>query len=78
MQQFFTVSDVARRLGVNPRLISDLLYQRKLDESRCSVVGGRRLIPEDYVPEIAKVLGVNAEFVKSSVPSKSADANSAS
>jgi hypothetical protein len=49
----FTVSDVARRLGVRPRDISDLFYQRRLSDELCPVVGGRRLIPEHYVPTIA-------------------------
>ena len=52
----FAVSDVARRLGVPPRVISDLFYQRALDDARCPVVCGRRVIPEEYVPEIEKVL----------------------
>ena len=52
----FAVSDVARRLGVPPRVISDLFYQRALDDGVCPVVCGRRVIPEEYVPEIEKVL----------------------
>lgn len=52
----FAVSDVARRLGVPPRVISDLFYQRALDDGVCPVVCGRRVIPEAYVPEIVKVL----------------------
>jgi hypothetical protein len=55
MQDCF-VSEVARRLGVRPRDISDLFYERRLSDDRCPVVGGRRLIPADYVPTIAKVL----------------------
>jgi hypothetical protein len=51
-----TVSDVARRLGARPKDISDLFYQRKLDDGRCPVVGGRRLIPEEYVHVIEAVL----------------------
>ena len=50
------VSDVARRLGVAPRVISDLFYQRVLDDSACPVVCGRRIIPEAYVSEIERVL----------------------
>lgn len=56
MAASFAVSEVARRLGVQPRIISDLFYQRALDDGVCPVVGGRRLIPEAYVPEIEKVL----------------------
>ena len=50
------VSDVARRLGVPPRVISDLFYLRVLDDGLCPVVGGRRLIPDHYVAVIEQVL----------------------
>jgi hypothetical protein len=54
---FFTVSDVARQLpGARPKDITDLFYQRKLDDSRCPVVGGRRLIPAEYVGAIEAAL----------------------
>jgi hypothetical protein len=52
----FTVSEAARGWGVPPRLISDLFYQRHLDDARCPVVGGRRLIPQDYLPSIEAAL----------------------
>ena len=48
-----SVSEAARRLGVRPRDISDLLYSRRLDDDRCPVVAGRRLLPADYLPAIA-------------------------
>ena len=51
-----TVSEVARRIGARPKDISDLFYQRKLDDQRCPVVGGRRLIPEDYLSIIENTL----------------------
>jgi hypothetical protein len=51
------VSEVARRIaGARPKDISDLFYQRRLDDLRCPIVGGRRLIPAEYVPEIEAVL----------------------
>ena len=53
---YLTVSEVARRLGVRPRDVSDLFYQRRLSDELCPVVGGRRLIPESYLPDIALVL----------------------
>ena len=62
MSDPMTVSDVARelsgRLGmdVGPRDITDLFYKRLLRDDLCPVVGGRRLIPRDYLPEILDVL----------------------
>ena len=50
------VSNVARRLGVRPRDISDLFYQRLLRDDICPIVGGRRLIPRAYVPVIEAAL----------------------
>ena len=52
----FTVSELARQKGVAPRVISDLFYARRLDDGRCPIIGGRRLIPSDYVPEVERVL----------------------
>jgi hypothetical protein len=52
-----TVSEAARRwTGVPPRAISDLFYARRLDDRRCPIVGGRRLIPVDYLPEVEAAL----------------------
>jgi hypothetical protein len=62
MRIYMTVSEAAQELGeqlgveVNPRLISDLLYQRKLEIRNCQIVGGHRLIPRDYLPAILEVL----------------------
>ena len=50
---YLSVSEVARRIGARPKDISDLFYQRRLDDQRCPVVAGRRLIPEDYIPTVA-------------------------
>lgn len=57
-----TVSAAARRLSrdtgitIPPPLISTLFYKRHLDDSRCPVVSGRRLIPGDYLPVIKQAL----------------------
>jgi hypothetical protein len=52
-----SVSGVAQLIpGARPKDISDLFYLRKLDCGRCAIVAGRRLIPFDYVPEIADAL----------------------
>jgi hypothetical protein len=57
MMQYLIVSEVARRIpGARPKDISDLFYQRKLDDQQCPIIGGRRLIPMDYVPVIEATL----------------------
>ncbi len=54
--QHFSVSQVARRIGARPKDISDLFYQRRLDDQRCPIVAGRRLIPDDYISIVEKAL----------------------
>jgi hypothetical protein len=49
-------SSLSRKLGCRPRDISDLFYSRILDESRCPVFQGRRLIPPDYIPVVEQTL----------------------
>lgn len=55
-KQFFVVSEVARRYGIAPRAISDLFYSRRLDDRRCQIIGGKRLIPAEYLPAIEEAL----------------------
>ena len=50
------MSELARKLGCRPRDISDLFYGRQLDDSACPVVGGRRLVPDAYVPAVREAL----------------------
>ena len=52
----YSVSGVARLLGVPPPLISNLFYRRLLSDKICPVVDGRRLIPVHYVGEIKRLL----------------------
>ena len=56
MQYLLSVSEAARRLGARPRDISDLFYRRELRDDLCPIVGGRRLIPEDYLTLIGAAL----------------------
>lgn len=50
------ISAVARRIGVSPQVLSNLFYRRILDDEKCPVVNGRRVIPADYVAVIEQVL----------------------
>jgi hypothetical protein len=54
--QTLTVSQVARQIGVSPRRISWMFYDRSLSDATCPVVNGRRRIPADYVPVIEAML----------------------
>ena len=56
MTDYFSVSEVARRLDVPPREISDLFYRRELRDDLCPIIAGRRLIPELYIVEIEAAL----------------------
>jgi hypothetical protein len=62
MIELLTVTGAAAECGevcgepVRAREVSDLLYQRKLNPSRCPIVGRVRLIPRDYLSEVKRVL----------------------
>jgi hypothetical protein len=60
--EFVSVSEVARQIGVRPKAISDLFYQRELRDDICPVVGGRRLIPHSYVATIRQVLAERGQL----------------
>jgi hypothetical protein len=55
-QRTYSVSGVARRFGVAPRVISNLFYRRLLSDGDCPVVDGRRVIPAHYVGTIESLL----------------------
>ena len=50
------VSEAARVIGAKPRDVSNLFYRRELRDDLCPLVGGRRVIPREYLPEIERVL----------------------
>ena len=50
------VGDVADRLGVAPRQVTELFYTRRVNPKRAPVVAGRRLIPVELVSVIAMEL----------------------
>ena len=54
--RYLIVSEAARRLGARPKDISDLFYQRILDDDKCPIVGGRRQISEEDLPLIEAAL----------------------
>ncbi len=54
--KYLSITQTANKLGIPPRILSDLFYGRVLSEDRCPMFAGRRAIPEDYIPEIRRVL----------------------
>ena len=70
-----SVSEVARRLKARPRDISDLFYRRRLRDDLCPIVGGRRLIPEDYLEMIAIELRRSGRPVEIVSPQKHYEEN---
>jgi hypothetical protein len=57
VNDYLTVSEAARQIpGARPKDISDLLYLRRLDVGRCPLFAGRRMIPVNYLDEVAAAL----------------------
>ncbi len=57
MINFVNVGEAAKLIGArSPRDITALFYNGTLRDDLAPLVGGRRLIPLDYLPEIARVL----------------------
>ncbi len=56
MSQVHSVGSVAELLGVNPRRITHLFYEKILPSHEAPVRGGNRLIPARLIRVIAEVL----------------------
>jgi hypothetical protein len=56
----YGVGDVARKLNVHPKVLTQMFYRGALDAARCPIVCGRRLIPEDILPDIAAKLAARS------------------
>ena len=70
MPKLFSVGENARRYcNVRPAQITALFYERRLADDKCPLIGGRRAIPEDYIPVIEMELrrkGVDPKLAKAS------------
>jgi hypothetical protein len=59
MAEFVFVSEAARELSeklgvrITPHQLTGRFYRRELSDDLCPIVGGRRLIPRDYLSQIA-------------------------
>lgn len=49
-------SELARELGIAPRLISDFVYRGILDPTNWPKIAGRHVIPRGDVPRIVEIL----------------------
>jgi hypothetical protein len=56
MGEFVFVGEAARELGIGPHDLAVALYTGRVPSDRCPVVGGRRLIPREVLPELRKAL----------------------
>ncbi len=55
-RDYLYLTEVADVLGVAPKVLSDLLYRGIIDRQRCPLLGRRRAIPVDYLPEVLAAL----------------------
>jgi len=67
MPEYLTVSEVGRRIGAKPRDITMAFYNRQLRDDLAPIIGGRRVIPLDYIPIVASVLRRNGKPVDQGV-----------
>lgn len=49
MSDLFTITDAARTLGIPPKLLTNWFWSGDLDRGRCEKIGGKTLIPRDYI-----------------------------
>jgi hypothetical protein len=63
---FYSITELADKFGVSPKRISDLFFRRELDPTKCIVKAGRKLIPENYLPQVERALKRQAASRRSS------------
>jgi len=58
MPDFLSVGQVAKAIGggARPCDITNLFYKGRLREDLCPILGGRRMVPREYVAQIAAAL----------------------
>lgn len=65
-----TVSGAAREIerrcnrAVRPRDISNLLYDRRIDDCLCPLIAGRRMIAPEVLPRIEELLVARGTIAK--------------
>lgn len=64
MHDFLSVGDAAKELAaqcgrhVNPRVLTEMIYRGDVDQQRCPLVAGRRLIPRDLLQVFAEAVAL--------------------
>jgi excisionase family DNA binding protein len=56
MPSLLTIREAAKRLGLPPRRISDAAYEGRLGDDCFHFIGGRRVVPESALDQIARLL----------------------
>lgn len=56
MKQVYSISELADELGIPPRVISDAIYVRRLDEAWLHRAGNRRVVLAADIPRIRAAL----------------------
>ena len=51
-----TLGGVRSNFGVAPRVLSDLFYNKIIDDDGCTLIGRTRLIPITFLPKIEAAL----------------------
>ena len=54
--EYISLSKAAAKLGVKPKLLSDLIWAHAIDTTHCPLIGRTRCIPVDLLPVIREVL----------------------
>jgi hypothetical protein len=68
MTQLYSVGEAARLIGESARRTSDGFYKNWFDTTACPLIGGRRMVPADYLPTLAAILRQRRAKVRSSDP----------
>jgi hypothetical protein len=57
MMDFLSVGEAARLCNArSPKDVTSLFYRGELRDDICPIVGGRRVIPKEYIPTLEMVL----------------------
>lgn len=56
MQDHLTVGEAAKRLKRSPSAVTMAIYRRPDEFGDCPMVGGRRMIPEERLKDLRRIL----------------------